>query len=208
MGTVLDKLKQNRGTLIAHWEAKGPVKRKWLVLAAIVAVLLIAVIFMSRGRGGSRSSVSYLEAPVERRTIVSTLTGGGTLLPANSYTVTTLVEGDILTAGFEEGDMVAKDTVLYEIDSSDAANNIEKSQISLNQAQRNYDDAVDSGNIKAHRRHGIQLGGGCRRRGIHGPGDRRRPEQRHHEADGSFPGGRRQGLLCGSDSGGAVGRFL
>lgn len=148
MGTVLDKLKQTRGTLVAHWEAKRPVKRKWLVLVAIAAVLLIAMIFMSRGRGGSRSSVSYLEAPVERRTIASTLTGSGTLLPANSYTVTTLVEGDILTAGFEEGDMVAKDTVLYEIDSSDAANNIEKSQISLNQAQRNYEDAVDSGNIK------------------------------------------------------------
>lgn len=149
MGTVLNKLKQTRGTLTAHWEGKRPVKRKWLVLAAIAAVLLIAMIFMSRGRGGSRSSVSYLEAPVERRTIASTLTGSGTLLPANSYTVTTLVEGDILTAGFEEGDMVAKDTVLYEIDSSDAANNIEKSQISLNQAQRNYEDAVDSGNIKA-----------------------------------------------------------
>jgi len=29
--------------------------------------------------------------------------------------VTTLVEGDILTAGFEEGDLVEKDMVLYEI---------------------------------------------------------------------------------------------
>lgn len=128
---------------------KSKKTRRRLAAVCGVPVILGLVFFLTRGRGGGRSSVSYLEAPVERRTIASTLTGSGTLLPANSYTVTTLAEGDILTAGFEEGDTVERDTVLYEIDSSDAANNIEKSQISLNQAQRSYDDAVDSGNVKA-----------------------------------------------------------
>ncbi len=149
MGAALEKSTHVRRALAAVWRGKGPIQRKWLFLAAAAAIFMIAAVLVFRGRGRGRGEAAYLEAPVERRTIASTLTGSGTLLPANSYTVTTLVEGDILTADFEEGDLVEKDTVLYEIDSSDAANNIEKSQISLNQAQRNYADAADSGNIKA-----------------------------------------------------------
>lgn len=149
MELILNKAAGLKDVLRGAWKQKKFFKRTWVLALAAVAVVLAAAALLLHGRGGGRTGTSYLEAPVERRTITSTLTGSGTLLPANSYTVTTLVEGDVLAADFEEGDMVEKDTVLYEIDSSDAANNIEKSQISLNQAQRNYDDAVDGGNIKA-----------------------------------------------------------
>lgn len=129
-------------------EPKKRLKRKWILLLVIL-VAAAAAAFSLRGGGRRSIQVSYQETPVVARTITSALTGSGTLLPANSYTVTTLVEGDILAAGFEEGDMVEKDTVLYEIDSSDAANNIEKAQISLNQAHRNYEDAVDGQYLRA-----------------------------------------------------------
>lgn len=129
-------------------EPKKRLKRKWILLLVIL-VAAAAAAFSLRGGGRRSIQVSYQETPVVARTITSALTGSGTLLPANSYTVTTLVEGDILAAGFEEGDMVEKDTVLYEIDSSDAANNIEKAQISLNQAHRNYEDAVDDQYLRA-----------------------------------------------------------
>lgn len=149
MESILNRAKGAEAALHSVWREKNPISRRWLVPAAAAAAVLIAAVLLLRGRGGRSAGIAYLEAPAERRTIVSTLTGSGTLLPANSYTVTTLAEGDILTAAFEEGDLVEKDTVLYEIDSSDAANNIEKAQISLNQAQRNYDDAADSRNIRA-----------------------------------------------------------
>lgn len=128
---------------------KKLLKRKRILLPAIfIAAAAIAALSL-RGGGRRSAGASYQEAPVTARTITSALTGSGTLLPANSYTVTTLAEGDILTAEFEEGDMVEKDTVLYEIDSSDAANNIEKAQISLNQARRNYENAVDGQYLRA-----------------------------------------------------------
>ena len=144
MESVLERVKKIPKSV----EPKKLLKRKWILLPVILAAAAIAALTL---RGGSRRNIqtSYQEAPVASRTITSALTGSGTLLPANSYTVTTLVEGDILTAGFEEGDMVEKDTVLYEIDSSDAANNIEKAQISLNQARRNYEDAVDGQYLRA-----------------------------------------------------------
>jgi HlyD family secretion protein len=71
------------------------------------------------------------------------MTGTGTLNPANYYTVTTLVSGDILEADFEEGDTVEKGQQLYLIDSSAIANNSERSEISLSQAQRNYEKTED-----------------------------------------------------------------
>ena len=43
---------------------------------------------------------------MERRDITATITGSGSLEAANTYSVTSLVEGSILTAGFEEGDQV------------------------------------------------------------------------------------------------------
>lgn len=144
MESVLERVKRIPKSV----EPKKRLKRKWILLLVILVAAAVAA-FSLRGGGRRSIQVSYQETPVVARTITSALTGSGTLLPANSYTVTTLVEGDILAAGFEEGDMVEKDTVLYEIDSSDAANNIEKAQISLNQAHRNYEDAVDGQYLRA-----------------------------------------------------------
>ena len=128
---------------------RKPLKiKRYLLAAGAVIVILAIVLPLARGGGGNRLP-SYQEVSAENRTIVSSLTGSGTLQPANSYTVTTLVEGDILSAAFEEGDTVEKGAVLYQIDSSDAANNIERSQLSLNQAQRSYEDAVDNRQIRA-----------------------------------------------------------
>ena len=139
---------------------KFPVKKlvKWL---AIAVILTVVAFFGARhfglfggNRGRTAQSTAglgeYTTAPVERRNIVSSLSGTGTLQPAASYTVTTLVEGEILLDTFEEGDLVEKDAVLYQVDSSDTANNIERAQISLEQAQRNYQKMLDNRTVEAN----------------------------------------------------------
>ena len=124
--------------------------KRWIIIA--IVILLIAAI-ASRLLGGGRqmgaAALTYTERQLSVRTITKSLTGSGTLKPANSYTVTTLIEGEILSADFEEGDIVEKDTVLYQVDNSDASTNIEKAQISLSQAQRSYNNTVDTKYIKA-----------------------------------------------------------
>ena len=90
------------------------------------------------------ANTAYTTAEVTRQTITSTITGSGTLEAADSYSVTTLLEGTILTADFEEGDQVEEGTVLYTIDDSDAANSLEQAQISLNQSERSYQNTVES----------------------------------------------------------------
>ncbi|QNL43630.1 HlyD family efflux transporter periplasmic adaptor subunit [Oscillibacter hominis] len=122
---------------------KGGKRKKWLVIALAAAVLAVVVL---RGCGGkpAAAQTTYTEEQAAYRAISQILSGSGTLAPANSYTVTTLLQGEILTAGFEEGDTVEKDTVLYEIDSSDSSTNVEKAELSLNQARRSYESALES----------------------------------------------------------------
>ena len=131
-------------------KTKGKKLKKYIIIAIVLLVMLaLAAKFLLGGVGKSAGSVEYREEAVASRTIFSSLTGSGTLQPANSYTVTTLVEGEILLADFEEGDIIEKDALLYQIDSSDASNNIERAQISLNQAQRSYQNTLDRLYVKA-----------------------------------------------------------
>ena len=124
---------------------KGWVKK----LVALVLVCAIAGGGAWYFLGGDQNTAAaantaYTTAEVTRQTITSTITGSGTLEAADSYSVTTLLEDTILTADFEEGDQVEEGTILYTIDSSDASSSLEQSQISVNQAQRNYNNAVES----------------------------------------------------------------
>ena len=129
---------------------KHKIPKKWLIAAAILllAVLLIPKLLFG-GTAKKNADAAYMTAPAEVRSITKSLSGSGTLQPANSYTVVTLIEGEVLSADFEEGDVVDKDRVLYQIDSSDVATNIEKSQISLDQARRNYENTMEKQYVKA-----------------------------------------------------------
>ena len=130
----------------------GNKRRRCGWVKKVIALVLVCAIagggawyFLGSGdNSAAAADTTYTTAAVERRTITSTITGSGTLEAADSYSVTTLLEGTILTANFEEGDQVEKDTVLYTIDSTDAENSLEQSQISVSQAQRNYNSALES----------------------------------------------------------------
>ena len=119
-------------------------RRKRVVIPVLACVLAGAFALRLAGGGQSVSAagLSYTTAPVERRDITAQITGSGALEAANSYSVTSLVEGSILTAGFEEGDQVEEGTVLYTIDASDLSSSLEQAQISLDQAQRTYNNRL------------------------------------------------------------------
>ena len=78
-------------------------KRKWkkpkkwgIVLAIVLAVIVVAAVAMRRmANKQMEASVTYVEDTAAIRDITNSLTGSGTLQPANSYSVTTLVEGEM-----------------------------------------------------------------------------------------------------------------
>jgi HlyD family secretion protein len=71
--------------------------------------------------GGKKKVITtnYQTTQVERRSITQALTGSGTLQPAASYTVTTLVTGEILNSPIKEGDKVKEGDVLIKTSTGD-----------------------------------------------------------------------------------------
>ena len=133
---------------------KGPIpflKKNWKWLVPVLCVAVAGGVFLLRPQQAKPASVdaSYTEAAPERRDVTNTLSGTGTLNPANTYTVKSLVDGKVLTGTIEEGDIVEESNVLYTIDSSDASTNFEKAEIAMQQAQRSYDKVVDRQYVRA-----------------------------------------------------------
>ena len=99
-------------------------------MVALIVALLLILAFAGKFLL-SKGTLQRRQSPTQRKRsphgpLPTLLPAAVPLQPANSYTVTTLIEGEVLSADFEEGDMVEQDSVLYEIDSEDAAANIEK----------------------------------------------------------------------------------
>ena len=130
---------------------KGPAafwKKNWKLLVPAVCVIVAGGAFLLWPKPASVDA-SYTEAAPEYRNVSNTLSGTGTLNPANTYTVKSLVDGKVLTSTIEEGNTVDEGTVLYTIDSSDASTNFEKAEIAMQQAQRSYDKVVDRQYVRA-----------------------------------------------------------
>lgn len=136
---------------------KKPKKKikKFIVIGAILIVIALVVNFVMNRVSRANNTMggaSYLFEKVSKHDINVNLTGSGTLKPANSYVVTALVSGEITNASFEEGDIIEKDTVLYEVNSADAETSLERAQLKLSQAQKDYGrllDSVNDLNVKA-----------------------------------------------------------
>jgi len=69
-----------------------------------------------RGRGAESGPVPVVVSTVRRATIPFYLNGLGTVTPSNAVTVTTRVDGQIMSVNFQEGDLVKQDQVLFTID--------------------------------------------------------------------------------------------
>ena len=126
--------------------------KKIIALILVIVIVIVAVKACSgKGKNDAMQASTYTMDTAVRTSIVESITGTGTLEPADKYTVTTLLKGDVLSDAFEEGDIVKEDQTLYQIDSSDMETSIEKAQISVSSAQRNYNTAVkalDNLNVK------------------------------------------------------------
>ena len=118
-------------------------KRKVIALVLVASIAGGVVVWRGHGQTAA-AATEYQEAAVERRSITNSLTASGTLEPADSYTVNTLVSGEILSDTFEKGDEVEEGQLLYTIDSSNASSSLTQSQNSYSQAQNSYSQAVDA----------------------------------------------------------------
>ena len=120
-------------------------RKKWILL--ILALLAVAglVVFLrirnSRTKNTDTGVAAKNIGTVQRGSITSKLDSSGSLSPKDTYTITSLVSGEIISADFEEGDQVEKGQVLYVIDQSDMNSQITSAGRSLTSAETDYADA-------------------------------------------------------------------
>jgi len=120
--------------------------RRILIIIVVLLGVFIGGPMLLKNMGGGMAEVDaqYTMVAAENRDIKLTLSGTGTLKPADSYTVMSLNSGDVISAPFEEGDVVEKDRILFEIDSSGVASNLETASISVSESQRSYERMLES----------------------------------------------------------------
>lgn len=121
-------------------------KRRTKIILALVLVVVLALVIWrgcSPNRGAMPTSGST-EYTVAYSDITSSITGTATIQPRDQYSISSLVSGEVMSADFEEGDIVEKDQLLFQIDSSDIEKNLRSANISLQQAQNSYNDVQKS----------------------------------------------------------------
>ena len=122
---------------------KGKSGRIVIVLIVVLAALL-GGFFLYKKKTSSQKSQgdqSVSTATVKRTDISSELTASSSLSPKDTYEVTALVEGEIIEANFEEGDVVEKGQVLYRIDASSMDSDLSSAQTSLQRAKESAQTA-------------------------------------------------------------------
>lgn len=121
--------------------------KKWqIVVAILVVVAIIGGIVASIRTGNAKEAMKVVavDTTVEKRAITSSITGSAVVNPKDQYSITALVSGDVLTANFEQGDIVNEGDILYEIDASDAQTTIENADISYQRSQMDYSKAAEN----------------------------------------------------------------
>ncbi|MDF2484598.1 MAG: secretion protein HlyD family protein [Herbinix sp.] len=131
-------------------------KISWKKIIIWVVIIIALIVAGSYGIQQLKSQVAnnalnpenITTAKVETRDIQNVLTSSGSIEPLNTYEVTTLVEGEIIAANFEEGDEVAEGQVLYQVATDNLDSDIDTTQTSvdraeknLTKAEKNYEDA-------------------------------------------------------------------
>lgn len=117
--------------------------KKLIIIVAIVVVVITAVRIVinrvtSRFVSGLAAFNASSTAKVERRDIEKVISSSGTIAPLNTYDVTTLVEGEVIAADFEEGDYVEEGQILYQIATDELDNRIASAETNVSRAEKNY----------------------------------------------------------------------
>ena len=128
-------------------------KKKLILIGVVAVAIIVAIVGIVKLTGKNHEGEAQLQtATAERRTISRSVTGSSTIEANDTYNVTALVTGEILTDTFNEGDTVKKDDVLYTIEASDVQNKLTQAENALEKARQDFSDAVKkrSDTIKAN----------------------------------------------------------
>lgn len=129
------------------WKRKNKKGNQILLAVAILAAAGGGAFFWQQKQAKASMADAQSEAKrigtVTMGSIASELSSSGVIQPKNTYSITSLVEGEVASADFEEGDQVTAGQVLYQIDVSSMESERKSASTSLERANKSYADAVE-----------------------------------------------------------------
>ncbi len=114
----------------------------FLVILVVVGVVVVPRVIAKKANDMMEGM--YQTQTPDKQDLQVELTGTGTIEPNDQYSITPMVQGEIIEAAFEEGDIVEKGQVLYQFSTENVEDSIKSAQLGVEQAKQNYNDAVDS----------------------------------------------------------------
>ena len=133
-------------------QMKMRIRKNWKRIAAVSGLILAAAVLSAvwkLSESGETEESAVSTGKVTRQDIVSTLSASGTLEPKDTYSITSMAEGEVVEASFEEGDQVTEGQVLYRIDASSMESRLQSASNDVERAQDSYDTAVSDYNEAA-----------------------------------------------------------
>lgn len=123
---------------------KFPSKKLIFATVVLMAAAGGAAFYLNKQKTVTGSSAELKTGTVTRQTIQSSLSSSGTISPKNSYKITSMVDGTIISADFQEGDVVEEGQVLYQIDSSSINSKLSSANSTLERSENSYSRAVNN----------------------------------------------------------------
>lgn len=115
---------------------------KLSILGAILLCIGFGIFYMVRNAGTVAPVSTGQTTVASRGSLTKTIEGNGVIAAINQYDVTSLVNGEILSDHFEEGQMIEKGALMYQLDAGELSNSLEKSNTALKRAQLNYQKSL------------------------------------------------------------------
>ena len=124
-------------------QKKKQLIRKIIIIIVIIVLIIFIVRLLLNAKKKQSETAEIMKnvSSVRVMNISSEISGSGTLKPKDSYTITSLVEGNVTNVFFELGDEVIKDQLLLTIDSQSAYRTIVNASSSIAQAKDTYNQA-------------------------------------------------------------------
>ena len=108
------------------------------VLSACVAVILVLAIVAGGALGIvtlSNPLYGYAQVAASKENIMRTMETSGTLASGDKYEITSLVAGKLIHCGYEVGDEVKQNDILYKIDDTEAKLAVERAKNEVEKAK-------------------------------------------------------------------------
>jgi len=117
-------------------------KNKFIV--AITVLVLAGWYLRYRSMNSQEGAVQYAVAEVEKRTLVSSVSGSGQVIVSDQVDIKPKISGEIVAIYVNQGQSIWAGQLIAVLDSEEAERAVRDAQNSLDEAVRNLDDAKDN----------------------------------------------------------------